>query len=336
MFKRFFLMMISVFSSFSLSALDCIQSVEFGVGWRRDFLDWKLKNIEESCVSATASSHIEFEKINYYTAHAKGHWVDSEYYIRASADYGLTDKGRAEERFKIDSSLIGGSFSTSVGNPIKRRSEAYDFSVAVGYPFMSCDNHFMFVPLIGYSYHRQRLRVKEECSSSFSSDFSFSSDNIFFPGESGSLSEILTTDSSSSETFDPFSCTSPCNVAEIFGLSRKKSTDNYRFTWYGPFVGVDLAWALDCTWTVFAELECHFLDRCHRKRNSYTAVEFIDHYHAKHWAMGFNGTFGTTFYLGECWYSTLAVDFKYWNSDQKHDKLLWKSAGINITMGYIF
>lgn len=333
MFKRLMtcvsLIMVSVSS---LSFADCIQSIEFGLGWRRDDLRWRIHCLEGSYVDAIASSNIHYKDVNYYTAHAKARWADTAYYIRLSADYGTTYKGWAEEHFKIDSSLIGGCLGTEVNSRIKRRSEAYDFSGAVGYPFLFLDDCLMFVPVVGLSFHRQRLRVKEkEDSCSFYSEFSLSSSNPFFPTSTPILS-------SSSSEFDPFSDSSPSTIASLIGFSPRKRTSNYRFSWYGPYVGVDMAYALDYCWTIFTELEFHFLDRCHRKRESYTAIDFIDDFHHRTWAMGFNGSFGTTFSMNNCWFSTLAVDYKYWRTNEGHkpDSVRWFSAGINMTLGYIF
>lgn len=319
----------------SIAFADCTQSFEFGVGWRRDDLRWRANRLHESSVDAQVASHIHFEDINMYTAHAKGRWADSEYYVRLSAEYGLSDKGRAEEVFKIKSSLFDelstGSdiLRTSVSSPIKRRSEFYDFTGAVGYPFLVAGDCLMIVPLVGASFHRQRIRVKDDEESSFDSYFSFSSENVFFPTSDPILS-------SSSDEGDPFSSSSASNVASLFGISPERRTSVYRFTWWGPFAGVDIAWALDPCWTLFGEFEGHFLDRCHQKRKSHTAVSFVDHFHGKRWSYGFNGCVGTAFCMGDCWYATLVIDFKFMKSDQHYDELLWKSAGVNINLGCVF
>lgn len=306
---------------------DCMSSVEFALGWRRDNLHWKANRLHESCVDARVASHIEFEDINMYTAHAKAKWADTAYYIRLSADYGLNDKGRAEEKFKIKSSLFSDILSTHVSSPIKRRSEFYDFTGAVGYPFLVADCCLMIVPLVGVSFHRQRIRVRDDEESCFC--FSFSSSNLFYPSSSP-------TPSSSSDDLDPFSDSSATNVASLFGLSPCHRTSTYRFTWWGPFAGLDIAVALDPCWTLFGEFEGHFFDRNHQKRKSNTAVSFVDHFHGKSWAYGFNGTIGTTFCMGDCWFATLAIDYRFMKSKQHHNQLLWKSAGANISVGYIF
>ncbi|MBA3722680.1 MAG: hypothetical protein H0W88_09810 [Parachlamydiaceae bacterium] len=339
LFKR--LLILATFTLIGITSIgfadECFQSVEFGLGWRRDDLKWKANRMEESSGSAVASSHINFKDIEMYTAHGKAKWAGSEYYIRLSADYGISDKGRAKDKFRLDaSSLFSSEVGAHVSDPVKRRSEFYDFSGAVGYPLTFCECRLLAVPLIGFSYHRQRIRVKHRRHerSSFTSDFSLDSSSN--PFDATSTSDLFSSSSSSSE-FNPFSDDSVSQLASLIGFHPKKRTSNYRFTWYGFYIGTDIAYALDSCWTIFTELEYHFYDRCHRKRKSFTAVDFVDEYHSEGIAHGFNGTIGTTFAMGSCWFSTIAVDFKWWKSNgKKQDSLQWKSTGINITLGYMF
>jgi opacity protein-like surface antigen len=112
----------------------------------------------------------------------------------------------------------------------------------------------------------------------------------------------------------------------------------YRFTWYGFYVGADIAYLLDYNWTLFSELECHFLDNCHRKRHSRTGVHFVDHYHHKGWAYGFNALVGAAFQMSDCWYATFTVEYKRWksDSDRSHDILRWQTVSTKAGIGYSF
>jgi hypothetical protein len=321
----------------------CVQSLDVGFGWRRDNLKWHVSDMQDSYQSALASSKFNFKDLEMYTVNAKAHWAGSEYYIRLSGDYGSSIKGRCHQEFIISSPILDGTLSTFVSNHVKRRSEFYDVTGAVGYPFMSCDNCLMVVPIIGFSFHRQRIRVKEEKDNSFGSDFSLDSSNPFFSSSgipapsSESISNLGSSgDFDSNYFFDPFYSDSPSNVAELIGFSPKNHTSSYRYTWFGPFVGVDIAYGLDDRWTIFTELEYHFQDRAHCKRNSLTAVDFVDDYHSERYAYGFNGSFGTTWDMGSCWYATIAVDFKWWKSNGHHDTLEWYSVGSNISLGYMY
>lgn len=353
---------LSFFCGFSLLSADCCQSVECSVGWRRDSLDWNTHDLDSSYICGHANSRLHFNDINSYALSGKAKWVDSDYYIRFSAEYGLTDKGRIHERFQIKSPFLCHPLEIETSTRLKRRSEVYDFSAAVGYPFTFFCCRFSAVPLIGFSFHRQHLRFKEDrhssscsCSSSCYSSCSSSSCSSCSSCSSHSHSCSCSSHSSShhsskSSSFDisssnpfrhspssnPFGSRSDPNIASALGLSNPHRTSNYRFTWYGFYIGLDLAYALDPTWTLFSELEWHFLDNCHRKRQSWTGVYFVDHHHKKGWAYGFNGVVGLTYYIASCWYSTISVDFNWWKGDAKNDTLEWKKVGAKIGLGYMF
>lgn len=335
----------------------CCQCADVSVGWRRDQLDWKLDHLDSSYIRGHANSHIHFTDINSYTLSGKAKWVGSCYYVRFSAEYGFTDKGRAHEQFKIHSPHLYYPIEVHTSDRIKRRSEVYDFNIAAGYPFTFLCSRLSVIPLIGFSFHRQHLRVKQpediSPSSSSSSSSNFSSSSSISPSYSAyyypsSSSEFFAYHSSSdffvessnpfkhSPYLNPFSSSSDSSIASELGLSNSHRTDTYRFTWYGFYLGADIAYALDSCWTLFSELEVHFLDSCHRKRKSWTGVYFVDGHHKEGWAYGFNGVVGLTYAFSTCWYTTINVDFRWWEADANHDDLEWKMVGAKIGLGYVF
>lgn len=376
MIMRFFAFTLLLITSYATQlAADCCQSVDITVGWRRDSLDWKNKDIHPSYGSSSSSnstranSKIHFTDIDAYAINGEAKWVGCNYYIRLSADYGLTTKGRAHEKFKIEDSLLYyGPVRTHTNDPIKRNSEVYDFNGAVGYPITFCCSRFYIAPLIGFSYHRQHLRVKQEEHYSYSSSEyscicpctspscslycpSYGSSSLFSSSRAQSLhrsrSHLSSSDfavDSSSNPFgyflsgNPFSSSSSSNerIASALGLINHHRTDNYRFTWYGFYLGVDSAYALDCDWTIYTELEAHFLDNCHQKRKSWSGVRCVDDFHHKGWAYGFNGELGIVYSLRTCWYVKASVDFKWWTSDNHHNALYWKTVAANLGLGYTF
>lgn len=288
------------------------QSLEIEGGWRRDSLEWKTSDLHSSDISADVDDRILFKDINSYTVSGQVKWVSSDYYVRLSGEYGWTNKGRAHEHFKIDSPYLYGPVRVETSDPIKRQSEVYDFDGAIGYPFAFFNCRLSVIPLIGFSFHRQHLRVKIDEHSSDS--FSVSSSNPFVGYPSS----------------DPFSSSSDSNIASELGLSNHHRTSTYRFTWYGFYLGADMAYAVDSSWTLFWNTEFHFLDNCHRKRKSWTGVSFVDDYHKKGFAYGFNNIVGANFYICSCWYGTLSIDFDWWKAHSKHDELHWKKVGAKI------
>lgn len=317
----------------------CCQSADIEVGWRRDNLKWKTHHLHSSHSFGHVNDRILFQDINSYTINGQVKWVASEYYIRLSAEYGTTDKGRAHEHFHIHSPYLYYPIGVETSDPIKRRSEVYDFDGAVGYPFTFFCCRLSVIPLIGFSFHRQHLRVKESehSSSSSSSNLQNSSSSQFFLDHSSSSFHV-----SSSNPFvgfpssNPFSSSSDSNIASALGLSNPHRTSTYRFTWYGFYLGADVAFAMDNCWTLFWNTEFHFLDNCHRKRKSWTGVYFVDEHHEQSLAYGFNNIIGVTYHICSCWYSTLSVDFNWWKAHSRHDELYWKNVGAKIGLVYAF
>lgn len=312
----------------------CCQSLEIAAGWRRDNLDWKTTDMHSNYISANVDDHLIFKDINSYTISAQTKWVSSAYYVRLSGEYGWTDKGRAHEHFKIKSPYLYGPVGVETSDPIKRRSEVYDFDGAVGYPLAFCNCRLSIIPLIGFSFHRQHLRVKTgEHSDSYDSYGSYGSYGLRRRDSSDYSSSFTISDSNPLVGFpssNPFSSASDPNIASELGLSNPHETNNYRFTWYGFYLGADMAYAADSCWTIFWDTEIHFLNNCHRKRESWTGVYFVDDYHEKGYAYGFNNFVGVNCHICSCWYGTMVVDFDWWKADSKHDTLHWKKVGAKI------
>jgi len=312
-------------TSFAAGCGNCsdYQTFEIGVGWRRDNLDWRVKDMEGDYSETHADSHIRFDDIDMYTLKGKLKFFGAHYYVRLAGTYAISDKGRAKENFSIENPCLFcyDTISVDTNNHIKRKSEFYDFDLAVGYPFLCLDCKLSIIPLVGFSYHRQSINVRQK--SDYSSDsFSVSSCSNAF---------------CSTPSSDPFSsASSSSDIASVLGIKTHHDSANYRFSWYGPLAGVDLIYSLDNCWTLYAEFEGHFLSHVHRKRKSHTGVGFVDDYHHSGWAYGFDGSFGTCFTICEDWYCNIDFDYKWWKSDSKHDKLQWDSIGANVSLGYMF
>lgn len=331
----------AVLFTFDVSAqcVNAVNAFEIGAGWRRDSLNWDIKNLEGSALSADVDDHLHFKDINFYVINAKYCSCSSEYYFRASADYGTSYNGRAYEKFELDTPLYDiGSVVFHTSEKIKRRSEAYDFSGAVGYPFMFCCCRLMISPLIGFSWHRQHIRSKNS-DSKYGSSFVYDTpnDSSFYVKESSSSNPFGFSYSSDEAYSDPFDSPSPVFIPSELGLSVEKRTSPYRFTWYGFFAGVDIAYALDSYWTIISQTEFHFLDRCHRKRKSLTGIYFVDDYHKESYAYGFDQKLLITYDMGSCYYTSLGVEYKYWRTHKSsHDMMWWNNVAINWNLGFAY
>jgi len=344
----------------SCCCMDLCQSLELGVGWRRDSLTWKVKDMRSSYISAVCDSSIDFKDIESYVGYGLAKWVGEEFYIKLYGEYGLSQKGRAEEHFFIDSSILSHDIRVETDHRIKRRSEVYDVDLAFGYPITFCHCRGYFVPMIGCCFHRMHLVVKgprhsssSSSSSSFdSSDFTKYDGKWYYNGESVDSSFFYPTSYFDSSDFivspsnpfasfqesDPFSrpWESNIEIASALGLSIDRRSDTQRFTFYGPFVAVEAAYALDCKWTLQGEAKANFLNNCHRKRKSWTGVYFVDDYHHRGWAYGFDGMVSCTYMLDTCWYFTGTTQYKWWKAHSKRDEIHWQSVECELGMGYRF
>lgn len=317
----------------------CCQSADFEIGWRKDHLNWKLSSLDSSYINGRVKDRIHFKNINSYTISGQWRWVGENYYVKLSADYGLTDKGRARQHFNLKSDELFFPIDIERSHPIKRRSEVYDFDAAVGYPFTFFCCRLSVIPLIGFSFHRQHLRVKTHkdcCSHSYSYDSYDSSDFSNCHHSSSDFFVKRRNDFRNIGFKNPFSEPDNHNIAWELGLLNCHRTETYRFTWYGVYLGADLAYAFTSYWTLFWNTEFHFLDRCNRKRKSWTGVFFVDDYHRKGGAYGFNNVFGFNYYMANCWYTTFSIDFDWWKSDLKNDDLQWSKFGAKIGLAYAF
>lgn len=290
---------ISVLTIFSIEAM-CLQTDSLSIGWRRDSLHWKTTLPQEEYRGDRIKDRICFEDINSYTITGKAAWLSSEYYIRFSADYGLIQKGRAHEHFGLKNSYFDHSADTHTNDPIKKQGELYDFDAAVGYPFCFCNGQATLIPLIGFSFHRQQFRVKEQ--------------------------ELLF---SSSDDF-------PLDLIDNSSAEIPHESANYRFTWYGVYIGADGAFALDCNWSLVGNLEVHFLDNCHRKRSASSGSYNFDNYHRKGLAYGYSGVVGVVWTMSSNCFANIDVDYKWWKGHSKHDDLYWKTVGTKIGLTYLF
>lgn len=316
------------------------ESVELGVGWRRDSLNWKVKKLQSDYVSARVDSNTHFGSVDYYTIYGKALWMGPSYYIRCSGDYGRSVDGREKECFKITSPFLGGAWVFEESAPIQRRSEAYDFHLAIGYPFwFDCYRYGLF-PVIGFSYQKQHLRTKHKEDSSSSSYLPSSSSS--FPSSSSDDSSFSIDSSnpfgfgSSNPFSSPSSSVEESRIASGLGLSAHRRCNSYRMTWYGPFLGLDALYALDNEWTLFGSLEAHFLDNCHRKRKTWTGVYFVDRYRKRGWAYGYQAICGTNVVLPSSWYASLAMDYNWFKSAAGKDTLHWCNVGLHATLGWEF
>lgn len=276
-------------------------SVQFGVGYRSDDINWKVRGSDE--VDEASHSHLNFRDIEIFTLQGKikGVCGDCMYY-RLDGQYGWVLDGtvRESDQFVVDQPSVSRTTIVDVitHNDIKKNYVA-DFNVGVGYPIQNCwCPDLQLIPTLGFAYDTQRLRVKNH-------------DNV--------IDHLNSTD------------------IDAIPLSRSgKSYSKYRSTWWGPYIGLDVAFCHQDCWNVYGEFEYHFGTRARRERNSDVGFEFFDSYERTKRAQGLSLKVGSTYAFWCNWFADAHVTYKRFWADDHRDKLSWRTIGIALDVGYVF
>lgn len=284
-----------------IGTVEADTSVEFGIGYRSDDINWKVDAPFD--IAERTFSHLNFRDIEIFAIEGKIKGVCGEcVYYRLDGQYGWVLDGRVREsdQFSVGSPSPGEVTIVDVAthNDIKRDYVA-DFTVAFGYPLETCCcPNLQFVPTIGFAYDTQRLGAKNRQR----------------------VSDELTTSQIDAIGLDP----------------GERSHHNYRATWWGPFIGLDLAFSCQSCWNLYSEFEYHFGIRTRRERNSDTGFEFIDHYKRTKRASGFSLKIGSSYHMCCNWVLDGHLTYKRYTADDNKDRLTWRSIGIGVDIGYLF
>ena len=166
-------------------------SLEIGVGYRQDKLEWQTYGSPDSGYSygdyydyydyygyggydnygygPGVRSVLKWKNLNIWQIEARGKYVTCDnIYLRASGDYGWVVNGRNTD---TDYITFGDDYYDSyygygcgcddeiefAKSRSKVKGHVYDAKIALGYQFKMCDDSFSISPLIGYSWHGQHF-----------------------------------------------------------------------------------------------------------------------------------------------------------------------------------
>lgn len=301
-------------------------SLEIGVGYRQDRLEWKTHAHSSSYGSDDdydfpfgINSHVKWRNLNIWEIVAEGEYVTCDnLYFRANADYGWITDGKNKDKDRFSFSSLDYSSSNS-----KARGEVYDVRAAIGYQFKMCDDSFAVSPVIGYSWHGQHIRdrgLKNDSSYDCSCDYAYS----------GS-----------------------------YGDNHSK----YRTRWNGPFIGLDFDYRFGCgceaDWEVFGSYEFHWA-KYRAEANWQLRTDLFDGFrHRADDAYGQIFDIGVKWDFCECWTLALKGEFQWWWADHGHDTakiaeasfgdvstnchlriplrdVKWDSAAVQLLVGMVF
>jgi hypothetical protein len=202
--------------------------VAMSLGYRMDSLDWNI-NGEGNPVGSSPNILSELEWRDLQIMQLKTEFTTTNYtgfVFRGNLDYGWVRDGENQ-----DSDYAGDNrtleFSRSINDV--DGSRVFDISGGLGFNLFAGDiEEYRISPMVGYSYHRQNLRMKN------------GNQRLY--------------DLANYQVYDP-SATGTLPLGPFPGLN-----SSYEATWKGFWLGVDMEMELTSGNRLFARLEAHKAD----------------------------------------------------------------------------
>lgn len=285
-------------------------AIQGGIGYRQDSIMWKMDDLERINPSSKSSLHFKDLEIFLIGAKFKG-LLGCSFYTRASFDYGWIFDGSLREElivnhrhesghFNHNGLLTEGRFNKAVvHNKERGNSYVWDLDLGFGIPLQCWCDGFQIAPMVGFSYNRQQIQIRNK-------------ERIFVKHDPH-FSQILCGD-------EIHQCTDHSNT--------------YKAAWWGPWIGFDLSYLVDC-WSFFGEFELHF-GRAERTRNSSTGQEHFDRYSRTKSFWGTTTRIGANYEFCDNWYLEATVSYAHWISNEHRDSLYFSSGTARLDAGYMF
>lgn len=325
-------------------------SLEIGVGYRRDKIDWRTSadlfgSSDSSSGGSSAPfglhSDLKWKNLNIWQIEARGEYVTCDcIYLRAYGDYGWIHSGK-----NTDSDSF--TFNTGSDNEFSRthaktRGHVYDADIAVGYQFKLCDDSFSIAPLVGYAWKGQHLK-----------DHHLRFDSISCSEDNANVNSSLSS-ARSSYSYSDYSYSNDSSSSSSSG----RLNSHYNTRWNGPFIGFDLDYRM-CQWSFFLDYEYHFATY-HAKANWNLRRDLPEGFH--HRSKRAHGSvldLGVRWEFCDCWTAALKGGFQWFDARHGHDRALvaednfgdvkakcfvsiplkhvkWHSESISIDVGMVF
>lgn len=295
-------------------------SLEIGVGYRRDKLEWKTR-ADLSCCDCDCDygsyygydsgpfgvrSHLKWDNLRIWQIEGRGKYVTCDnLYFRAYGDYGWIHSGHNKDRdFYSDYYYDDYEFSCSRS---KTRGHVYDVNIALGYQFKLCDDSFSIAPVVGYAWKGTHLRDRHLRLNHLAQVPLF---------EGGEVARSYSCDYCSDYCdYCSYSDSYSCSCSSSSGLHSR-----YNNRWNGPFLGVDLEYRFLCNWSLFLDYEYHWATY-HAKAhwNLRQDLPWGFHHRSKR-AYGQVVDFGIKWDFCDCWTVALRGEFQYWCANKGHDR----------------
>lgn len=350
MIKKFFIYSSVVLTATMalIEAFEPSSSLEIGSGYRKDRINWKIQ--DTNVFGGRSTTKLKFHDQDIFLVGIGGKTVVCDcIYVRGCADYGWISnqkiKGETSQKYPIDPNaivipkglsreastpapvLVGNEgFQFSEGDLRTNGSHVFDASIGIGYPIeWLCGGCLHIAPVIGYSYHEQKIR--------------YTSNN-----------QLL--DEEQTVIVDPKATTT--TITEQIGTSH--IAQQFRSRWYGPWVGLDLAYRLSHCLNILGAVEYHFARAStnthinnsivqNSSQNTtgpgfFTPLQLslaeTDRFRKTKNANGLNVKLAFSYNFSCEWFANLGFQYQDWTSNKSDDHLDWRSFGVGMSVGRCF
>jgi opacity protein-like surface antigen len=265
-----------------LEAVEVEGDLELITGYRVDDLDWRIAG-NVSGTNPNIFSELTWTDLESPQLKLGGKGtINRVLYLRGYAAFGWVLSGDVQDSdYRGDNRTLEWSRS----NNNAEDSTVLDATLAFGYPFKLASDRFRLIPLAGFSYSEQNLKMKDGLQTV--------SDSALAPPSA-----------------------TPLPIGPFAGLD-----STYDTKWYGPWVGADLSFRASEKILLFAGFEYHWADyKAEANWNLRSDLAHPKSFEHEADGTGFLITFGGDYAFSEPWSLGLELNFQDWSTDAGIDR----------------
>ncbi len=276
-----------------LKAVEVEGDLELITGYRVDDLDWNIAG-NLNGTSPNIMSELTWTDLDSLQLKVGGKGtINRVLYLRGSLNFGWVFSGDVQDS---DYSGDNRTLEWSRSNNNAEDSTVFDATVAFGYPFKLASDKFRLIPLAGFSYSEQNLKMKDGLQTVRDSALA------------------------------PVGVTPP-------PLGPFASLDStYDTKWFGPWVGLDLSLKATDKIILFAGFEYHWADY-EAEANWNLRADLAHPKSFEHEAdgTGFLITAGADYIFSGPWSLGLELNYQDWSTDAGIDQQFNSDGTIAVT-----
>ncbi len=269
--------------------------LSLSAGLRTDELDWSIAGNGINVLSELEWSDVD----SYQVSLSGGIEFRNNVYFRAGFNYAWIEDGTVRDSdYGLDN--FGGEWSRSISE--SPGDEVWDLSGGGGYSFYFAQDRFSVTPLIGLSYHKQNLRIKNG-------------------------TQVIS-------GVNPFPGDNPPPVGPL--SSQLNST--YFARWWGPWIGVDLRYRPKMRPTVRNAIELRLSVELHwadyygeGNWNLRSAFQHPKSFEHEADGFGISVTAQWLIKLADHWNLSLTANHQDWSTDSGTDRKFLAAGGTATT-----